>query len=56
MIKDVGMAVQMARSTGRIPSTEQPRSRSWKKPSNADIEKDFTLLYRDYEKVAKTRL
>ncbi|MCY4382058.1 MAG: NAD(P)-dependent oxidoreductase [Nitrospinae bacterium] len=57
MIKDVGMAVQMGKKhRAHTEHGEATLSFLEKAVKRGMIEKDFTLLYRDYEKVAKTRL
>ena len=57
MIKDVGMAVKMGKKhRAQTAHGEATLAFLEKAVKRGMIEKDFTLLYRDYEKVAKTRL
>ena len=57
MIKDVGMAVKMGKKH-RVQTVHGEATLEFleKAVKRGMIEKDFTLLYRDYEKVSKTRL
>ena len=56
MIKDVGMAVEMGRKhRAQTAHGEATLAFLEKAVKRGMIEKDFTLLYRDYEKVSKTR-
>lgn len=57
MIKDVGMAVKMGKKhRAQTAHGEATLEFLEKAVKRGMIEKDFTLLYRDYEKVSKTRL
>ena len=57
MIKDVGMAVKMGKKhRAQTVHGEATLEFLKKAVKRGMIEKDFTLLYRDYEKVSKTRL
>ncbi len=57
MIKDVGMAVKMGKKhRAQTEHGEATLAFLEKAVKRGMIEKDFTLLYRDYEKVSKTRL
>ena len=57
MIKDVGMAVKMGKKhRAQTVHGEATLEFLEKAVKRGMIEKDFTLLYRDYEKVSKTRL
>ena len=57
MIKDVGMAVNMGKKhRAHTEHGEATLGFPEKAVKRGMIEKDFTLLYRDYEKIVKTRL